>query len=337
MNTKRDLGVLAERMAAAGIDIKGIVDQALDNCRAENTRKRYVQRQTRYADFCAQFGVAAVPAEVSTVVAFLAMLSESIMPQSIGGYKNAVRALHVDQGLPDPTGVNLVTDVLKGIRRQYGSASEPKTAFRTEDVVKMCAYHDVQGGLLHIRAKAMLLVSYAGMLRASEVVVIRREHLDIVSNGMFITIPVSKTDQEGKGASVPITNGRNLETCPIQAVKDLMEAIDERLGNNSVDGYLFPAMRAYPALSDNIYIYDKPITEVSYRSDIKEAAMEIGLDARLYSGHSSRSGHASTAAANGAKLKNLMTQGRWLSPQVASGYIQTADLLRESTSALLGL
>ena len=328
---------LALRMLGAGTDLHAIVGDAVSHARALNTRRGYELRQEKFIRFCAQWGVQWLPAEPATILAFLAVTSGSIKAQCLPGYRLAIRALHVDQGLPDPTSTGAISKFMSGNTRLRGTKSDKKAALRSEDVVAMCAYHDVAGGFLSIRAKAMLLAAYGAALRSSEVVDIRREHLKIAPEGMILTIPQSKTDQEGVGASIPIARGRNLETCPVGAVQDWMDAIDTKLGSTAKEGWLFPALKPYPTGSDNIRVYPVPATEVAFRKSIKDAVRAIGLDPRSYSGHSCRSGHATTVARNGATLHDLMAQGRWASAKVAMSYIQIGRAFTDSTSNLLGL
>ena len=183
----------------------------------------------------------------------------------------------------------------------------------------------------------MLLVAYAGALRGDELVHVRREHLTFSPEGMVLTIPKSKTDQEAVGAAIPIVKGLHPETCPILAVKDLMEVIDAKLGNSSDRGWLFPALRSHPWASDCMRIYKVPSTIITFRMELRAAVEAIGLDPDKYATHSCRSGHATTVAKNGATLHDLMAHGRWASVRVAMAYIQAGRAFNDSTSNLLGL
>ena len=275
--------------------------------------------------------------DTETILAFLVVTSGSIKLQSLSVYRLAIRALHLDANLKDPTNAPIIKNFMAGHRRDQGIASSPMTAFRTEDVVAMCRHHDVIGGISAIRAKAMLLVAYSGALRGDEVVHVRREHLTFSSEGMILTIPKSKTDQEAVGVTIPIVKGLNLETCPVQAVKDFMEVIDAKLGSCSDRGWLFPALRPHPWASDSMRIYKVPSTIITFRKELRAAVEAIGLDPGRYATHSCPSGHATTVAKNGATLHDLMAHGRWASVKMAMVYIQAGRAFSDSTSNLLGL
>jgi integrase len=72
------------------------------------------------------------------------------------------------------------------------------------------------GGLLGVRDRALLLIGFAGALRRSEIVALRAEDCEFTSDGLVITLRLSKTDQEGEGRKIGIPNGSNLETCPVR-------------------------------------------------------------------------------------------------------------------------
>jgi len=86
------------------------------------------------------------------------------------------------------------------------------------------------------RDRALLLVGFAGALRRSELVGLRFENVRFTDDGLVVTIPKSKTDQEGEGQTVGIPYGSHPESCPVRALAAWLE----RSGIPS--GYLFPAI-----------------------------------------------------------------------------------------------
>ena len=65
---------------------------------------------------------------------------------------------------------------------------------------------------------------------------------------------------------------------------------------------------------------------------VKQAALDAGLDAERYSGHSLRAGLATAAGDAGAGLAELMRQTRHRSSDVALGYLRPADLWRNNVT-----
>ena len=70
---------------------------------------------------------------------------------------------------------------------------------------------------------------------------------------------------------------------------------------------------------------------------VKRYAMAAGLDPLKYSGHSLRSGLATSAAINGASERSIMAQTGHRSVAMVRRYIRDGNLFRENAAAKLGL
>ena len=76
---------------------------------------------------------------------------------------------------------------------------------------------DSPAGLRAARNRALLLVGYAGAFRRSELAALRVEDLEARLSCLVVTIPGSKTDQEGEGRLVAIRKINGSEYCPVEA------------------------------------------------------------------------------------------------------------------------
>ena len=123
----------------------------------------------------------------------------------------------------------------------------------------------------------------------------------------------SKTDQEGEGAVVGMTHGTDRRTCPVRAWRAWVEAA--RL----VDGPAFRNLR-------NGAVTGERIAGGGIARVVKRRAQAAGLDPALFSGHSLRSGFATTAARHGAPEHKIMRQGRWTTSAAMRGYIREGEL-----------
>ena len=70
---------------------------------------------------------------------------------------------------------------------------------------------------------------------------------------------------------------------------------------------------------------------------VKRRAGAAGYAPELFSGHSLRSGFATTAARAGVAEHRIMRQGRWTTSQAMRGYIHEGELFVDNPSAKLGL
>jgi integrase len=70
---------------------------------------------------------------------------------------------------------------------------------------------------------------------------------------------------------------------------------------------------------------------------VQRAAERVGIDATELSGHSLRSGLATTAARNGASERSIMKQTGHRSVAMVRRYIHDAELFNDNAGAKLGL
>jgi integrase len=180
----------------------------------------------------------------------------------------------------------------------------------------------VRGGpdtLIGIRDRAIMLLGFAGAFRRSELVMLDVADIEPSGDGLRVTIRQSKTDQEGEGIVIAIAPG--ITECPAAALRTWLKAAD------IVDGPIFRSINKAGKISR---------TRLSARSvsDIVKAhATQLGLDAKMYSAHSLRSGFLTSAAANGATIFKMMDVSRHKSADSLRGYVRDADLFNNHAGA----
>jgi integrase len=163
------------------------------------------------------------------------------------------------------------------------------------------------------RDKALLTVGWAGALRASEIVSIRRCDLEQTTEGFELLLPRSKTDQTGKGKTIPIPyfHIARAVICPARNLERFLLRQAELFESLSADDRVFP-------------MTTKTVTRI-----INRAGMFAHLPAS-YSSHSLRRGLATTAAQNGIDDRVIMRHGRWKSRAVVDGYIEEGTLWQKT-------
>jgi integrase len=97
-----------------------------------------------------------------------------------------------------------VREVLKGIRRIVGVAPRQKAPLLVTELRTIVAA--IPDDLLGRRDRAILLLGFAGAFRRAELAALTLADLTFGAEGLKITIPRSKTDQEGfrKGDRDPL-------------------------------------------------------------------------------------------------------------------------------------
>src|SRR6266699_728291 len=78
------------------------------------------------------------------------------------------------------------------------------------------------GTVRDARDRSLLLIGFAGAFRRSELSAVDCKWIERTASGLVITIPKSKTDQEGQARQVAIPRGRNA-ICPIKALEQWLE------------------------------------------------------------------------------------------------------------------
>src|SRR5262249_21233474 len=110
--------------------------------------------------------------------------------------------------------------VMRGIRRKQGVASAKKAPADCAMVLAMCA--NVGAGLASLRDRALLLLGFSIAARRSELVALNVADLVTNEYGLMVRIRRSKTDQEGRGATVAVPYGAI--ACPVKALQAWLDA-----------------------------------------------------------------------------------------------------------------
>ena len=130
-----------------------------------------------------------LPAAPETVALYLVALAETYRPPPQSSHHPARRRRR------NPAGV----------RRTLGTAQLGKIPLLTADLVQVLAH--LPSSLAGMRDRALLLLSYTGGLRRSELAALTVDDLAWVPEGAVLTLRRSKTDQTGQGRKVAIPRG----------------------------------------------------------------------------------------------------------------------------------
>jgi site-specific recombinase XerD len=324
-----DAGEVVEVLDGSEVSL-AVLEQRARSYEAEsksaNTWRAYRSDLRHFGAWCASRGVVAMPAAPETVRLYLVDHAGKLSINTLRRRLSAISEAHVAAQVPNPTVSPVVRFAWEGMRRSHGSAPRTKEAAVTEVVTEVVTamVKPLGKSLIDVRDRAILLIGFAGAMRRSELASLEFADVTETGDGLRITVGRSKTDQEGEGAVVGITYGSNPPTCPVRAWRAWVEAAQ------LVDG---PAFRQL----GNGRVTDKRITGDGIARMLKRRATAAGLDPELFSGHSLRSGFATTAARAGVAEHKIMRQGRWTTSAAMRGYIREGELFVDNPSAKLGL
>ncbi len=312
-------GPLAAMLQETAEQAKEYMRQA----KAPNTVRAYRSDWQRFSAWCAQRALASLPASEDTVALYLADLAATAKTSTLQRRLSAIAQAHKTAGLPAPTTDAKVRLTWAGIRRQKGTAQVGKSPILTADLRRLLA--TCEDRPLGLRDRALLLVGFAGAFRRSELISLDVADLTFGSNGVTVKLRRSKTDQEGHGETVGIPRGTNTDTCPVNALQAWLESAGIKVG---------PVFRP---IDRHANIKDQRLSDRAVALIVKRHAEAAGLDAATYSGHSLRSGLATSAAMGGASERAIMRQTRHRSLPMVRRYIREGDLFRDNAAAQVGL
>jgi site-specific recombinase XerD len=312
------VAVKAELPAALAPDLEDAADYARAE-KSDATRRAYKSDFSIFRTWCQSKSTPALPARSETVAAFLAAEAKrGIKVSTIGRRLAAIRYAHKLAGFDTPSDAEPVKATLRGIRRTVGSAPIRKKPATAERVRAMANTTD--SSRKGLRDRALLLLGFAGAFRRSELVALDVSDLNYCKGGILVTIRRSKTDQEGKGATIPILAGAT--ACPITALRAWLEAA------GITAGPLFRSIRKGGRVGKRLS--DRAVAEI-----VKCTARQAGFVARDFSGHSLRAGFLTSAAGRGASIFKIMDVSRHRSADTLRGYVRDSELFRDHAGSSL--
>lgn len=163
-----------------------------------------------YAGFCARAGGIGLPATEARIVSYIEDCElRQLRPATVSRRLASLAVVHGLLGVPSPTRGSIVRDALRGLRRRVdvvqrqagslrygeGIGSLPAKGFTLSTLLQACS-----GSLPGLRDAALLSLAYDTGLRVSELVRVACQHFAVEEDGSgVLTVPRSKTDQEGQG------------------------------------------------------------------------------------------------------------------------------------------
>ena len=279
---------------------------------APNTKKTYQSQLNSYVHFMQTIPDAPEPLPLTDekVRGFLEWY-RSQHPTTTYGYLKlyvaSFRAHLRESKQTDFTRTDEFASFLQGLRREMHGDTAPNA--------KLFVSKEIMEGIMKSEEisnemKALSSVMYYGFLRISEGTNLHYKDVQVDEcNNMVLTIPYSKTDQNGRSVQIFI--------CPTTTTytpfKWLLEYIKETEDGKSPDDKIFP----------------KQIN--TYRVLFKTIFRSLGVDASKFSTHSFRKGAAHEAALAGIQDSVIKTMGRWASTCFTK---YTATTMREAGTAI---
>tara|TARA_Y100000996_G_C22464235_1_gene619375 strand:+ start:131 stop:1087 length:957 start_codon:yes stop_codon:yes gene_type:complete len=305
-------------------DIKILKEETiknLQNSKAKNTVRAYKSDFDDYDLFCVKNGFNSLPTDAKIVSLYLTHLStKNVKLSTIKRRLVSIGVIHRMKGHYLDTKHPVIIENLMGIKRRKGTKQNGKKPILINNLKQILDVIDQQdvSDLKKLRDKSILMVGFSGGFRRNEIVSLDCEDLDFVNEGVKITIKRSKTDQFGEGLIKAIPYFDNNLYCTATTLKRWLNVSKINKG---------PLFRRFIKGSR---LTNERLTDQTVALLIKEYLKKTGIDNKNYSGHSLRSGFATSAAESGAEERSIMAMTGHKSPEMVRRYIKEANLFKNN-------
>ena len=305
-------------------DIKALQEETLLNLqssKANNTIRAYKSDFNDFGLFCAQNGFKSLPSKPKIISLYLTHLSsKDAKISTIKRRLVSIGVIHRLKGHYLDTKHPSIIENIMGIKRRKGSIQKGKKPLLINNLKLLINVidEDHHDEVVRLRNRSIILIGFSGGFRRNELVSLDFDDLDFVSEGLKINLKRSKTDQFGEGSVKGLPYFDNSRYCPVLSLKKWIEV------SNIDSGPLFRRFSKGSKLTKN------RLTDQTVALLIKKYLKLAGIDSKNYSGHSLRSGFATSAAESGAEERSIMAMTGHKSTEMVRRYIKEANLFKNN-------
>ena len=305
-------------------DIKALHEETLLNLqssKAINTVRAYKSDFNDFALFCAQNGFKSLPSEPKIVSLYLTYLStKGAKMSTLKRRLVSIGVIHKLKGHYLDTKHPSIIENIMGIKRRKGTIQKAKKPLLISNlkIIIDVIDHQNREEIKKLRDRSIILIGFSGGFRRNEIVSLDYDDLDFVSEGLKINIKRSKTDQFGEGSKKAFPYFDNSQYCPVVSLKNWIEITKINSGS------------LFRRFSKGSRLTEKRLTDQTVALLIKEYLQLAGIDSKNYSGHSLRSGFATSAAEAGAEERSIMAMTGHKSTEMVRRYIKEANLFKNN-------
>jgi len=305
-------------------DIKALQEETLLNLqssKANNTVRAYKSDFNDFELFCVQNGFKFLPSDPKIVSLYLTHLSSKDAKMStLKRRLVSIGVIHKLKGHYLDTKHPSIIENIMGIKRRKGSIQKAKKPILINSLKLIINAIDEQNNqeIKKLRDRSIILIGFSGGFRRNEIVSLDNDDLDFVSEGVKINIKRSKTDQFGEGFTKALPYFDSSQYCPVISLKNWLDI------SKITSGPVFRRFLKGSKLSEN------RLTDQTVAILIKKYLNLAGINSKNYSGHSLRSGFATSAAESGVEERNIMAMTGHKSTEMVRRYIKEANLFKNN-------
>ena len=305
-------------------DIKALQEETLlnlQNSKANNTLRAYKSDFSDFSLFCVKNGFKSLPSDPKIVSLYLTYLSSKDAKMStLKRRLVSIGVIHKLKGHYLDTKHPSIIENIMGIKRRKGNIQIAKKPLLINNLKELINVIDKQKKeeIKKFRDRSIILIGFSGGFRRNEIVSLDYEDLDFVTEGLKINLRRSKTDQFGEGFKKALPYFDNPQYCPVVSLRKWLGVSKIASG---------PVFRRF---SKGSKLSNSRLTDQTVALLIKEYLQLAGIDSKNYSGHSLRSGFATSAAESGVEERNIMAMTGHKSTEMVRRYIKEVNLFKNN-------
>ena len=305
-------------------DLKALQEETLLNLKSSkaiNTIRAYKSDFKDFELFCIKNGFKSIPTDPKIVSLYLTHLStKDVKMSTLKRRLVSIGVIHKFKGHYLDTKHPSIIENIMGIKRRKGSIQKGKKPLLISYLKQIINVIDEFNNeeIKKFRDRSIMLVGFSGGFRRNEIVSLDFEDLDFVTEGLKINLRRSKTDQFGEGTVKALPYFENSQYCPVFSLKKWIEVSNIKSG---------PLFRRF---SKGCKLMENRLTDQTVALLIKNYLKLAGIDSKNYSGHSLRSGFATSAAESGAEERSIMAMTGHKSTEMVRRYIIESNLFKNN-------
>ena len=305
-------------------DIKALKEETLLNLqssKANNTIRAYKSDFHDFELFCIQNGFKSLPSEPKIISLYLTSLSsKDIKMSTLKRRLVSIGVIHKLKGHYLDTKHPLIIENIMGIKRRKGSTQNGKKPLLINNLKALikAINRSNSNPIIKFRDRTIVLIGFSGGFRRNEIVSLNYDDIEFVNEGIKINLRRSKTDQYGEGFLKGIPYFDNPVYCPVISMQNWLKISEINSG---------PLFRRF---SKGAKLTEMRLTDQTVALIIKKYLQLAGIDSKNYSGHSLRSGFATSAAEAGAEERSIMAMTGHKSTEMVRRYIKEANVFKNN-------
>ncbi|RXH31988.1 tyrosine-type recombinase/integrase [Bradyrhizobium zhanjiangense] len=309
------------------------------NAHSKNTQRAYKTDWEHFEAWCLAHDRTSLPADLfETIVPYLTAHAGNLKVSTLLRRLTAIRVIHRARGSKLDTSDERFRLFWQGLRNEHRMRPAKKAPLMSPDLRR--TIQALPMTLQGHRDRALLLIGFAAGLRRSELAGLWAAQdpqapgwIEETPDGLVVQLATSKTNQDGEEEeAIGVPFGRDETVCPVRAYRAwlAMSAITA--------GPIFRPISRHGKMGQRA-ITGAGVALVVKRVVGKTALAEgLTLDKALalagtFSGHSLRSGLATSAAKNGAPGHAIQRQLRHKSFTTTLEYIRIGSLFEGNAAA----